>query len=103
FLSAPSFAVVGASDDPTKFGTIVLKTMLEKGLDVVPVNPFVPTSQGQPCLHSLADLPDPKHTSISVVTQPHVTLQILKQATELGIPAVWLQPGAEDAAVLDFI
>jgi predicted CoA-binding protein len=32
-----------------------------------------------------------------------VTLQILRQASALGIFAVWLQPGAEDAAVLDFI
>ncbi|KAJ7347766.1 NAD-P-binding protein [Mycena albidolilacea] len=103
FLSAPSFAVVGASDDETKFGTIVFKTMLEQGLDVVPINPFVPESQGVPTLDSLADIADPARTSISVVTQPAVTLQILHQASTLGIFAVWLQPGAEDATVLDFI
>ncbi|KAJ7843192.1 CoA-binding protein, partial [Mycena olivaceomarginata] len=99
FLSAPSFAVVGASDDETKFGTIVFKTMLEQGLDVVPVNPFVPEPQGVPTLDSLADIADPARTSISVVTHlPYVTLQILRQASALGIFAVWLQPGAEDAA-----
>ncbi|KAJ7438133.1 succinyl CoA synthetase-like protein [Mycena galericulata] len=108
FLSAPSFAVVGASDDATKFGTIVFKTMLEKGMDVVPINPvsiaaFIPESQGVPCLHSLSDLADPARTAISVVTQPAVTLQILRQAHDLGIFAVWLQPGAEDDAVLNFI
>ncbi|KAF7320835.1 CoA-binding domain-containing protein [Mycena chlorophos] len=103
FLSAPSFAVVGASEDETKFGTIVLKTMLEQGLDAVPVNPYSPFSEGKPCIHSLADLDDPERTSISIVTQPAVTLSILHQAIELGIPAVWLQPGAEDFAVLEFI
>ncbi|KAJ7457281.1 NAD-P-binding protein [Mycena galericulata] len=103
FLSAPSFAVVGASDDATKFGTIVFKTMLDKGMDVVPINPFIPESQGVPCLHSLSDLADPARTAISVVTQPAVTLQILRQAHDLGIFAVWLQPGAEDDAVLNFI
>ncbi|KAJ7143821.1 CoA binding domain-containing protein [Mycena epipterygia] len=103
FLSAPSFAVVGASDDESKYGTIVFKTMLKKGMDVVPINPFVSASQGIPCLHSLSDIVDPARTSISVVTQPSVTLQILRQASELGIFAVWLQPGAEDEAVLDFI
>jgi len=103
FLSAPSFAVVGASDDETKFGTIVFKTMLEQGLDVVPINPFIAESQGIPCLASLAEIADPARTSISVVTQPSVTLQILRQASALGIFAVWLQPGAEDEAVLDFI
>ncbi|KAF7368712.1 CoA-binding domain-containing protein [Mycena venus] len=103
FLSAPSFAVVGASDDETKFGTIVFKTMLEQGLDVVPINPFVSESQGIPCLDSLSKIVDPVRTSISVVTQPSVTLQILHQASALGIFAVWLQPGAQDAAVLEFI
>ncbi|KAJ6531387.1 CoA-binding protein, partial [Mycena vulgaris] len=103
FLSAPSFAVVGASDDDTKFGTIVFKAMLDKGMDVAPINPFVSASQGIPCLHSLADIADPARTSISVVTQPSVTLEILRQAQALGIFSVWLQPGAEDDAVLDFI
>ena len=28
---------------------------------------------------------------------------ILQQAKELGIPALWLQPGAEDDAVLAYI
>ncbi|KAJ7732642.1 hypothetical protein B0H16DRAFT_173663 [Mycena metata] len=120
FLSAPSFAVVGASDDETKFGTIVrrllclryclaylglqvFKTMLEQGLNAVPINPFVSESQGITCLDTLASLPDPAHTSISIVTQPAVTLQILQQASALGILAAWLQPGAQDEAVLEFI
>ncbi|KAJ7241406.1 NAD(P)-binding protein [Mycena rebaudengoi] len=98
FLSAPLFAVVGASNNETKFGTIVFKTLLAHGADV-----FSAASQGIPCLPSLADLPDPSHTSVSIVTPPSVTLEILKQAAALGIFAVWLQPGAEDAAVLAFI
>ncbi|KAF7364592.1 CoA-binding domain-containing protein [Mycena venus] len=75
------------------------ETMLEKGIDVVPINPFVSESQGIPCLHSLAEIADLAQTSISVVTQP----AILQQATALGILAVWLQPGAEDDAVLECI
>ncbi|KAJ7241413.1 NAD-P-binding protein [Mycena rebaudengoi] len=101
FLSAPLFAIVGASNNETKFGTIVFKTLLAHGADVVPINPA--TSQGITCLPSLADLPDPSHTSVFIVTPPSVTLEILKQAAALGIFAVWLQPGAEDAAVLAFI
>ncbi|KAJ7732643.1 CoA binding domain-containing protein [Mycena metata] len=103
FLSAPSFAVVGASGDESKFGTIVFKTMLEQGLNAVPINPFVSESEGIPCLDTLASLPDPAHTSISIVTQPTVTLQILQQASALGILAVWIQPGAQDETVLQFI
>jgi len=32
-----------------------------------------------------------------------VTLDILKEAKELDIPALWLQPGAEDETVTAFI
>ena len=75
-------------------------------------------------MKSLADLTSPQSTSISIVTPPkvspftpdgrlnalltparfsQVTLGILQQAKELGIPALWPQPGAEDAAVVDYI
>ncbi|KAJ6526082.1 CoA-binding protein, partial [Mycena capillaripes] len=103
FLSAPSFAVVGASDDEAKFGTIVLIFVRQQGLNDVPINPLISESQGVPCIDTLASLPDPAHTSISIVTQPAVTLQILQHASALGIFAVWLQPGAQDDAVLQYI
>jgi hypothetical protein len=32
-----------------------------------------------------------------------VTLTILQQAESLGVHAVWLQPGAEDDAVVEYI
>jgi predicted CoA-binding protein len=32
-----------------------------------------------------------------------VTLGLLQQAKELNIPALWLQPGAEDDAVKNYI
>lgn len=32
-----------------------------------------------------------------------MTLNLLKEAKELQVPALWLQPGAEDAAVAEFI
>lgn len=39
---------------------------------------------------------------MSIITPPKVTLQVLKRAKELGISKLWLQPGAEDKAVLDY-
>lgn len=32
-----------------------------------------------------------------------ITLGILEQAKSLSVPALWLQPGAEDAAVIAYI
>ncbi|KAK7043206.1 hypothetical protein VNI00_008560 [Paramarasmius palmivorus] len=32
-----------------------------------------------------------------------ITLDILRQAKALSIPSIWLQPGSEDASVIEFI
>jgi predicted CoA-binding protein len=50
----------------------------------------------------LSELPDPTHTAISVITPPKVTLQVLQKAAALGIPYLWLQPGAENDECIQF-
>lgn len=39
---------------------------------------------------------------MSVITPPSATLQVLKEAKQLGVPAVWLQPGTFDDEVLKY-
>ncbi|SJL07486.1 uncharacterized protein ARMOST_10836 [Armillaria ostoyae] len=97
FLSSPSFAVVGASKDQTKFGTKVLKWYQARDLDVKPVHPKEPELEGIATVQKISELSAPDQTSISI------TLGILKEAKELSVPALWLQPGAEDAAVVEYI
>lgn len=36
------------------------------------------------------------------MTPPAVTLEVLKKAHEVGVPAVWLQPGTFNDAVLEY-
>ena len=40
--------------------------------------------------------------SLSVITPPAVTKQLLKEAKEAGVPAVWLQPGSFNDDVLQY-
>ena len=49
---------------------------------------------------SLKQLTSPHETSVSIITPPHVTLDLLDQARELGIPNLWLQPGSFDSQVM---
>lgn len=51
---------------------------------------------------SLSALDDPKRTSVSIITPPKATLSVLREASELGVPAVWMQPGSFDDEVLAF-
>jgi len=103
FFSAPQFAVVGASTNKEKFGTRILRWYLDRDIPVTPIHPKEKALEGVDTLPRLAELPSPATTSVSVITPPAVTLGILKEAKELGVPALWLQPGAEDDAVRSYV
>lgn len=103
FLSSSRYAVVGASKDQSKFGTKVLRWYLARNLSVIPVHPKESELEGVATVSSLTDLPAPAETSVSIITNAKVTLDLLQQALKLNIPALWLQPGAEDDDVKNFI
>jgi len=103
FLSSPKFAVVGASKDQSKFGTKVLKWYQVRNKDVTPVHPKENELEGIAAIRTLSELPNPTETSVSIITNAKITRDLLEQAKALSIPALWLQPGAEDAAVIQYI
>ena len=85
---------------------LVLAWYHQHSLPVTPLNPRSPQislpSQTYTTVASPAALPSPSQTSLSVVTPPAVSLSVLQEAHSVGVPAVWLQPGAFDDAVLQF-
>jgi len=97
-----SIAVVGAGDDPAKYGGRIYRNLKAKGFRVLAVNPGRDTVDGDPCYSSVADLPEPP-TIVDFVVPPRVTLAVLRQCLEVGLRRAWLQPGAEDEAVLAFV
>ncbi|KAF5380361.1 hypothetical protein D9615_004730 [Tricholomella constricta] len=103
FLAIPSFAVVGASKDQTKVGNRILRWYQTRDFDVTPVHPKEPELEGIKTITDISELSSPKTTALSVITPPKVTLGVLKKAKELDVPALWIQPGAEDEAVLQYI
>lgn len=58
--------------------------------------------QSYPAIKSLSALESPKETSVSIITGPAITLKTLQEAKELGVPAVWLQPGTYNDEVLAY-
>jgi hypothetical protein len=79
---------------------------LNHSLPVTPVNPRVASITALNGTHttvaSPAELSEPTSTSLSIITPPAATLEILKQAKEAGVPAVWLQPGSFSAEGLEY-
>ena len=99
FLKSKVFGVVGASANRDKFGNKVLRCYLQHNLQVIPVNPKEPVIEGIPCVATVMDLPA-EVTSISVITPPHVTEEVVKIAIRKGIENIWIQPGAESSAAI---
>ncbi|KAF3007329.1 hypothetical protein E8E14_006385 [Neopestalotiopsis sp. 37M] len=106
FFSSPNFAVVGASNNPAKFGHKIFAWYTQHSIAATPINPGSASIDVGPQSYatkpSLSALPNPKETSVSIITPPFATLKVLKEAKELGIPAVWLQPGTFDEEVLKY-
>jgi len=53
-------------------------------------------------LPSPSSLREPGKTSLSIITPPEITKQILKEARDAGVKAVWLQPGSFGADELAY-
>lgn len=99
FLTAGAFGVVGASSNRQKFGNRVLRCYIQNGKRAIPVNPHETEIEGLACVKSVEELP-PEVKSISVITPPAVTEQIVPLAIAHGIENIWMQPGAESAAAV---
>ncbi len=93
-------AVVGASNDPEKYGNIIVKNLLGKGYAVLPVNPRETMIAGVQAYEKLADIDGPIDI-VNIVTPPQVTRGILDEVAELGVESVWLQDGSFDESILD--
>lgn len=85
---------------------LVLKWYHVRSLKVQPVTPSRPSikvsSTEYPAVPSPLALPFPQETSLSIITQPSITLQVLRDAKDAGILAVWLQPGSFNEEGLEF-
>ena len=101
FLSRKTLAVVGASRDGTKYGSIVYRNLKKTGYKVLAVNPNAMAVDGDPCFPRLGALPETPEGAVLVVP-PEVSEQIVREAAAAGIRRVWMQPGAESEEAVRF-
>ena len=101
FMGQKRFAVVGATDNPEKYGNRIVKNLRDRGYEVYPVNPKLGEVEGLRCWDSIADIPV-KVDVVDFVVPPSATEEILKQCKELGLDRIWLQPGSESETAISF-
>ena len=101
FMAQKRFAVVGATDNPAKYGNQIVKNLKSRGYEVYPINPRLKEIEGIKCYPALADIPV-KVDVVDFVVPPDVTELMLKECQALGLDRIWLQPGSESEAAIAF-
>jgi uncharacterized protein len=92
-------AIIGASNDPRKFGNKAVRAFLQQGYTVYPVNPNEAEVEELEAYQSIRDVPvRPK--MISVYVPPKVLVNLLPDIAARGCDELWLNPGTESDEVL---
>ena len=93
-------AIVGASSNRAKFGNKALRAFEKQGFHVVAINPNEREVEGHKTYASVLDFPDPIDMA-TIYVPATVGVRVMDDLAKKGVPEVWLNPGADDAAVVD--
>ena len=85
-----TIAVVGQSDNSMRPSYGVSAYMQAQGYKIIPVNPHISEALGETAYPSLLDVPT-KIDLVDVFRRPEYVDEIVAQAIQLKIPAIWLQ------------
>lgn len=92
-------AVIGASKDRRKFGNKAVRAFQRQGHQVVPINPHESEVEGLKTYRSVLDVPG----NIDMATfyvPPAIGEVLIDEIAAKNISEVWLNPGAESAALI---
>jgi predicted CoA-binding protein len=101
-LEQKIWAVVGANNDPDKYGNIIYQKLKSRGYEVYPVNPKYETVAGDVCYPDLSSIPR-KPEVINMVVSPKHGKAFIEEAAQLGIKNIWLQPGTYDDELMALV
>jgi len=105
FLASKRIAVVGLSRRENDFSRMVLRELVRRGHDVVPVHPALKEAEGRTCYARVQDVRPPPDAAL-IMTPPAITEQIVRDCAEAGVSRVWLHrgvgPGAASEAAIAF-
>ena len=101
FVNRRTWAVVGATNNPHKYGNKILRDLRRAGYIVYAVNLREKQIDGQPAYPSLAALPE-KPEVVDFVVPPSQTERVVRECRALGLTRVWMQPGAESAEAIQY-
>jgi predicted CoA-binding protein len=94
-----NIAIIGASNDRSKFGNKAVRAYVKQGHDVFPVHLSDERIEGLVAFKSVLEIPV-EIDRVSLYVRPEVTLLALDEIAEKGAKELFLNPGSESDAVL---
>jgi predicted CoA-binding protein len=101
FINLRTWVVVGASRERLKYGNRIFRNLTAAGYKVYGVNRHGGDIDGHSLYADLASLPE-KPEVVDIVVPPEVTEKVVAECAELGLMRVWMQPGSESDAAIQF-
>ncbi len=89
-VKSKRIALVGASPKPERASNDVMRYLLKKGYDVIPVNPRYEEVLGRKCYPSVIDIPEDIDI-VDLFVRPELTMDYVEQAIQKGAKIVWFQ------------
>lgn len=93
-------AVIGASSDRRKFGNKAVRAFRQAGYKVLPITPSHEEVEGLRAYKSVLDVADEIDLA-SFYVPARVGERVIEEIARKKIPEVWLNPGAESAALVN--
>jgi uncharacterized protein len=90
--SAKIIAVVGLSPNPLRASHGVSAYMQDQGYRIIPVNPNIREALGEEAYPSLLEIRE-KIDIVNVFRRSEFVEEVVEQAIQKKIPAVWMQEG----------
>jgi len=89
-----TIALIGASNNRSKYGNKIYRDLRSKNYHVIPINPkekFIEGDKAYSSIEEMETYPD----IANFVVPPPVAMKIAQHITNLGIKHLWFQPGSE--------
>jgi predicted CoA-binding protein len=89
----PSIAILGASNNRSKYGNRAVRAYKDLGWTVYPIHPSEQAIEGIPVKASIREVPGPVDRA-SLYLPPQIGITVLADIASLGARELWVNPGS---------
>lgn len=92
-------AVIGASNDRSKFGNMAVRAYHSEGWVVYPVNPHEEVIEGRKAYRSISDI-EGSVDRVLLYLRPAIVLDVLDAIAKKDVREIYFNPGTESPAAI---